>query len=132
MSVSINSQVVLIKKEGDASAKADLARVALKKQLGRKSRDNVRAILLPDFAFVYKVALVAGEAKAEGKQVLDSGADAYEACRKALSRTLDAVFGISAGSSPKPEFTRKQITEAKRFLSLFESKTLAKQALEQL
>ena len=98
----------------------------------RRNREAVRYELLPFFAKAYKVALVAGEAKAEGKQVLDSGADAYEACRKALSRTLDAVFGISAGSSPKPEFTRKQLTEAKRFLSLFESKTLAKQALEQL
>ena len=61
MSVSIKSQVVIIKAEGDASAKADLARIALKKQLGRKSRENVRAALLPDFAFVYKVALIDGE-----------------------------------------------------------------------
>ena len=98
----------------------------------RRNREAVRYELLPFFAKAYKVALIAGEGKAEGKQVLDSTADSYEACRKALSRTLDAVFGISAGSSPKPEFTRKQITEAKRFLSLFESKTLAKQALEQL
>ena len=100
----------------------------------RRNREAVRYELLPFFAKAYKVALVAGAegSKAEGTKVLDSGADAYEACRKALSRTLDAVFGISAGSSPKPEFTRKQLTEAKRFLSLFESKTLAKQALEQL
>ena len=105
----------------------------LKAMFGRrKNRDAVRVELLPFFAKSYKVALVAGEGKAEGKQVLDSNADSYEACRKALSRTLDAILPATAGSSAKPAFTRKQLAEAKRFLSLFESKTLAKQALEQL
>jgi len=99
MSVSNRSQVVIIKAEGDASAKADLARVALKKQLGRKSRDNVRAILLPDFAFVYKVALVAGAGKAEGTKVLDSDASAYEACRKALGRTVTFICGAKEGNA---------------------------------
>ena len=99
MSVSIKSQVVIIKSESDASAKADLARVALKKQLGRKSRDNVRAILLPDFAFVYKVALVAGSGKAEGTKVLDSDASAYEACRKALGRTVTFICGAKESNS---------------------------------
>jgi hypothetical protein len=99
MSVSNRSQVVIIKAEGDASAKADLARVALKKQLGRKSRDNVRAILLPDFAFVYKVALVAGSGKAEGTKVLDSDASAYEACRKALGRTVTFICGAKESNS---------------------------------
>lgn len=99
MSVSNRSQVAIIKAEGDASAKADLARVALKKQLGRKSRDNVRAILLPDFAFVYKVALVAGAGKAEGTQVLDSDASAYEACRKALGRTVTFICGAKEGNA---------------------------------
>lgn len=100
----------------------------------RKNREAVRVELLPYFAKSYKVALVAGAegSKAEGKQVLDSTADSYEACRKALARTLDAILPATAGASAKPEFTRKQLTEAKRFLSLFESKTLAKQALEQL
>ena len=99
MAVSTRSQVVIIKAEGDASAKADLARVALKKQLGRKSRDNVRAILLPDFAFVYKVALVAGSGKAEGTKVLDSDASAYEACRKALGRTVTFICGAKESNS---------------------------------
>ena len=105
----------------------------IKKHIGRRrNRDAIRVELMPFFGKSYGVALVAGEGKAEGTKVFDSSAPAYEACRKALSRTLDAVLGVSATSSPKPEFTRKQITEAKRFLSLFESKTLAKQALEQL
>jgi hypothetical protein len=105
----------------------------LKAKFGRrKIRNSVRVELLPYFAKSYKVALVAGEGKAEGTQVLDSSADAYEACRKALSRTLDAILPAGASTDSKPEFTRKQLTEAKRFLSLFESKTLAKKALEQL
>jgi hypothetical protein len=99
MAVSTRSQVVIIKAEGDASAKADLARVALKKQFGRKSRENVRAALLPDFAFVYKVALVAGAGKAEGTKVLDSDASAYEACRKALGRTVTFICGAKESNS---------------------------------
>ena len=105
----------------------------LKAKFGRrKNREAVRVELLPFFAKSYKVALVAGEGKAEGKQVLDNTADSYEACRKALARTLDAILPATASASAKPDFTRKQLTEAKRFLSLFESKTLAKQALEQI
>ena len=99
MAVSTRSQVVIIKAEGDASAKADLARVALKKQFGRRSRENVRAALLPDFAFVYKVALVAGAGKAEGTKVLDSDASAYEACRKALGRTVTFICGAKESNS---------------------------------
>lgn len=115
------------------SALVESGYAGLKAMYGRrKNREAVRVELLPYFAKSYKVALVAGEGKAEGKQVLDSTADSYEACRKALARTLDAILPATAGSSAKPEFTRKQLAEAKRFLSLFESKTLAKQALEQL
>ena len=93
MSVSIKSQVVIIKSESDASAKADIARVALKKQLGRKTRESVRAILLPEFSSVYDVKLVTGEGSGSGKQVFDSNAKAYEACRKALGRTVTFICG---------------------------------------
>ena len=99
MSVSIKSQVVIIKSESDASAKADIARVALKKQLGRKSRESVRAILLPEFASVYDVELVTGEGSGSGKQVLDSSASAYEACRKALSRTVTFICGVQSSDA---------------------------------
>ena len=99
MSVSIKSQVVLIKAEGDASAKADLARNALKKQLGRKTRESVRSILLPEFASVYDVKLVTGEGSGSGKQVLDSSAKAYEACRKALGRTVTFICGAKEGNA---------------------------------
>ena len=99
MSVSIKAQVVLIKKEGDASANADIARNALKKQLGRKSRESVRAILLPEFSSVYKVKLVTGEGSGAGKQVLDSSASAYEACRKALGRTVTFICGSESNNA---------------------------------
>ena len=93
MSVSIKSQVVIIKSESDASAKAGIARVALKKQLGRKSHDSVRATLLPVFASVWTIKLVKGEGSGSGKMVLDASAEGYEACRKALGRTVTFICG---------------------------------------
>ena len=93
MAVSTRSQVVIIKSESDASAKADIARVALKKQHGRKSHESVRALLLPVFADVWSITLVTGEGSGSGKQVLDSSASGYEACRKALSRTVTFICG---------------------------------------
>lgn len=99
MSVSIKPQVVIIKAESDASAKADIARIALKKLLGRKTRESVRATLLPEFASVYKVKLVTGEGSGSGKQVLDSEASAYEACRKALGRTVKFICGATESNS---------------------------------
>ena len=109
MSVSIKSQVVIIKSESDASAKADIARVALKKQLGRKSRESVRAILLPEFSSVYDVELVTGEGSGSGKQVLDSSASAYEACRKALSRTVTFICGARESNAVEvsPKLVKK-------------------------
>lgn len=99
MSVSIKSQVAIIKAESDASAKASDARNALKKLLGRKSRESVRAVLLPEFASVYKVKLVDGSGKKQGEKVLDSEASGYEACRKALGRTLTFVCGAEQSNS---------------------------------
>jgi hypothetical protein len=99
MSVSIKSQVVIIKAESDASAKAAVARDVLKKLLGRKSRAVVRATLLPEFANVYKVKLVTGEGSGAGKQVLDSGASSYEACRKALGRTVTYICGSESSNA---------------------------------
>ena len=127
MSVSYKSQVVAIKKEGDASADADIARNALKKQLGRKTRESVRSILLPEFSSVYKVKLVAGEGSGSGKQVLDSSASAYEACRKALGRTITFICGAESNDavevSPKlvSDLTKKIIDaglDSKQFNAL--------------
>ena len=113
MSVSIRSQVVVIKSESDASAKADIARVALKKQLGRKTRESVRSILLPEFASVYKVKLVTGEGSGSGKQVLDSSASAYEAGRKALGRTVSIICGSESNDAVEvsPKLVKKLANE---------------------
>ena len=113
MSVSYKSQVVAIKKEGDASADADIARNALKKQLGRKTRESVRSILLPEFASVYDVKLVTGEGSGSGKQVLDSSAKAYEACRKALGRTVTFICGARESNAVEvpPKLVKKLTNE---------------------
>ena len=113
MAVSTRSQVVIIKAEGDASAKADIARVALKKQFGRKTRESVRAILLPEFSSVYKVKLVTGEGSGAGKQVLDSSASAYEACRKALGRTVTFICGSESNDAVEvsPKLVKKLTNE---------------------
>ena len=121
------SQVVIIKAESDASAKAAVARDTLKKLLGRKSRAVVRATLLPEFSSVYKVKLVAGAGKKTGEQVLDSEASAYEACRKALGRTITYICGAESSNavevSPKlvSDLTKKIIDsgiDAKQFNAL--------------
>ena len=113
MSVSIKSQVVIIKSESDASAKADIARNALKKQLGRKTRESVRSILLPEFASVYSVKLVTGEGSGSGKQVLDSSAKSYEACRKALGRTVAFICGSESSDAVEvsPKLVKKLANE---------------------
>ena len=99
MAVSTRSQVVAIKSESDASAKADIARVALKKQYGRKSKESVRALLLPVFASVWDIKLVKGEGSGTGRMVLDSSASGYEACRKALGRTVTFICGADEGNA---------------------------------
>ena len=127
MSVSIKSQVVIIKAESDASAKAAVARDTLKKLLGRKSRAVVRATLLPEFSKVYEVKLVAGAGKKTGEKVLNSEASAYEACRKALGRTITYICGAESSNavevSPKlvSDLTKKIIDsgiDAKQFNAL--------------
>ena len=109
MAVSTRSQVVIIKSESDASAKADIARVALKKQHGRKSHESVRALLLPVFASVWSIELVTGEGSGSGKQVLDSSASGYEACRKALSRTVTFICGARESNAVEvsPKLVKK-------------------------
>jgi hypothetical protein len=113
MSVSVKSQVVIIKAESDASAKAAVARDTLKKLLGRKSRVSVRATLLPEFASVYSVKLVAGSGKKQGEKVLDSEASAYEACRKALGRTITFICGAESSNAVEvsPKLVKKLSSE---------------------
>jgi uncharacterized protein Veg len=109
MAVSTRSQVVIIKSESDASAKAEIARIALKKQHGRKSHESVRALLLPVFASVWSIELVTGEGSGSGKQVLDSSASGYEACRKALGRTVTFICGARESNAVEvpPKLVKK-------------------------
>jgi hypothetical protein len=109
MAVSTRSQVVIIKSESDASAKADIARVALKKQHGRKSHESVRALLLPVFADVWSIPLVKGEGSGSGKMVFDSSASGYEACRKALGRTVTFICGARESNAVEvsPKLVKK-------------------------
>ena len=113
MAVSTRSQVVIIKSESDASAKADIARVALKKQHGRKSHESVRALLLPVFADVWSIPLVKGEGSGSGKMVFDSSASGYEACRKALSRTVTFICGSESNDAVEvsPKLVKKLANE---------------------
>ena len=114
MAVSTRSQVVIIKSESDASAKAEVARVALKKQHGRKSHESVRALLLPVFADVWSITLVKGEGSGSGKMVLDSSASGYEACRKALGRTVTFICGAresNAVEAVSPKLVKKLTSE---------------------
>ena len=113
MAVSTRSQVVTIKAESDASAKAEIARVALKKQYGRTSHDSVRALLLPVFASVWSIELVTGEGSGSGKQVLDSSASGYEACRKALARTVTFICGARESNAVEvsPKLVKKLAKE---------------------
>ena len=113
MAVSTRSQVVAIKSESDASAKADIARVALKKQHGRKSHESVRALLLPVFADVWSIPLVKGEGSGSGKMVFDSSASGYEACRKALSRTVTFICGARESNAVEvsPKLVKKLTNE---------------------
>ena len=113
MAVSTRSQVVIIKSESDASAKADIARVALKKQHGRKSHESVRALLLPVFADVWSIKLVTGEGSGSGKMVFDSSASGYEACRKALGRTVTFICGARESNAVEvpPKLVKKIANE---------------------
>jgi len=113
MSVAIKKQVLIIKAEGDAHTCADIARDALKKLVSSKSRTVVRAKLLPVFASVYAVSMNDGEGKAKGTKVLDSDASAYEACRKALGRTIVHICGAvsSSGKVEAPAKLTKSITK---------------------
>ena len=130
MSKFVKQQIVIIKAEGDSREKAQAARLALKKIYGRRSYDSVRAELLPMFASEYKVQLVEGAGKAAGTLVLDSESPAYEACRKALQTTVKfASKAKPATESGNAEFTRAQMSAAKKFLALFENASQAKQAL---
>ena len=117
MSIKSNAIKAMASKAG-----YDEAIVGLKKDFGRKSKDTIRAALLPIVAAKYSVAVVMGseKSKSAGKPVLDSDSGKYEAARKMLQELVrDITGGGKASASAKYEFSRKQLSAAKGYLALF-------------
>jgi hypothetical protein len=104
------------------------ATVALKLAFKGKGKDAVREALLSIVAAKYSVPVVAGERKAVGKMVMDSGATNYETARSMLSDMVSAIVDGKKASF-KYEFSRKQKSAAKVYLALFASAAEAKAAL---
>jgi hypothetical protein len=84
----------------------------LRKALKGKSRDTVRATLLPYVAAFYGVAVIDGEGKAKGTKVLDKAHKKYEGARKALSRLTDSI----SGKVPQSNSRNEQVVVPKRVL----------------
>ncbi len=97
-----------------------------------QSADAVRAALLPQVACFpkYRVTLVPGSGKAEGRMVLDSDHKNYEACRKALGRLVsDIVGGGSAKQETPAPVSRAHRAAAKAYLAQFDTLSAAIAAL---
>jgi len=110
----------------------ELAIVDLKKMLKGKARDVVRSTLLPIFAEWYGVGLVEGSGKAEGTLVLDSGAEHYEGCRKALSRMVSEIAPIEVKPKKSLRIAKEVRASALEFLAQFDSVSEAIAVLKQV
>ena len=97
--MSIQTNVNLYCKSKATKAQAI---VELTKDLKRKSRETVRATLMPLVGKFWTVKLVDGDGKAKGSKVFDSSAENYENAKRDL---YDLVVGIcgKAGSSGSKE-----------------------------
>ena len=65
------------------------------------------------FASVWSVKLVKGEGSGSGKMVFDSSASGYEACRKALNRTVTFICGSESNDAVEvpPKLVKKLTSE---------------------
>jgi len=97
--MSIQTNVNLYCKSKATKAQAI---VELTKDLKRKSRETVRATLMPLVGKFWTVKLVDGDGKAKGSKVFDSSAENYENAKRDL---YDLVVGIcgKANSSGNKE-----------------------------
>lgn len=97
MQVNVNKALVAVRKgqEQHAIYMGEIAK--LRKGLPRR-REAGRAKLLPLVARFYGVAVVAGERKAAGTDVMDSDAAGYEAAKTALRRMVDDIYGKNPSS----------------------------------
>jgi len=99
-------------------------------------RDEVRTAIMPTIGAFYGVALVEGAGKAEGTQVFDKDAKAYEAARKALQRLLKDIMGEeSNGNKEEIEVPAEILAAAAKLAKLCaqyeDSRKLASTAVAQ-
>ena len=128
--MTIQSHVSAYKKGAALQAHAI---AELTKTLKRKTRESVRAELIPCIAKAWGVPLVEGERKAQGTMVFDSTHSEYENAKKALYTLVTAIKGkASSSSTEEVTFTRVQLKQAKSFLAMFESKAQAIKALHEI
>jgi hypothetical protein len=97
MSVQTNVNLFCKSKVAKAQAIVDLT-----KELKRKSRETVRATLMPLVGKFWTVKLINGESKAKGSKVFDSSAENYENAKRDLYDLVTAICG-KAGSSGSKE-----------------------------
>lgn len=100
-----------------ALAARDAYFAALKQALAHfagKSREEVRAALVPIVGEFRAVPIVDGERKAKGTKVFDSSANNYSTAKRDLTRILADICGpVSADSEPTKPTQKKASAEEK-------------------
>ena len=96
MSVQTNVNLYCKSKVSKAQAIVDLT-----KALKRKSRETVRATLMPLVGKFWTVKLVDGESKAKGSKVFDSSAENYENAKRDLYDLVVGICGKASSSGSK-------------------------------
>ena len=96
MSVQTNVNLYCKSKVSKAQAIADLT-----KALKRKSRETVRATLMPLVGKFWTVKLINGESKAKGSKVFDSSAENYENAKRDLYDLVVGICGKASSSGSK-------------------------------
>jgi hypothetical protein len=96
MSVQTNVNLFCKSKVTKAQAIADLS-----KELKRKSRESVRATLMPLVGKFWTVKLVDGDGKAKGSKVFDSSAKNYENAKRDLYDLVVGICGKASSSGSK-------------------------------
>ena len=96
MSVQTNVNLYCKSKVSKAQAIVDLT-----KELKRKSRETVRATLMPLVGKFWTVKLINGESKAKGSKVFDSSAENYENAKRDLYDLVVGICGKASSSGSK-------------------------------
>ena len=96
MSVQTNVNLYCKSKVSKAQAIVDLT-----KELKRKSRETVRATLMPLVGKFWTVKLVDGASKAKGSKVFDSSAENYENAKRDLYDLVVGICGKASSSGSK-------------------------------